>query len=150
MDQVSITKTVKKPISEGSLQVQNQNCTGSQLINIKTQSNKKIDSSVTFSEEDQITGKLKIDKLIPDIREEIKKKVDKKLQDVKKKVEEKRQEIQQKLDGMNKDTSQSKDANKLEQKKSQKMDTNSLVEELKERIKDRLKSKLSIQTFPFP
>jgi hypothetical protein len=148
MDQFSITKTVKKPISEGSLQVQNQNCTGSQLINIKTQSNKKIDSSVTFSEEDQITGKLKVDELMPDIREEIKKKIDKKVEDVKKKVEEKRQEIQRKLYGISNDDPQSKDGNNLEQK-SQKTDNNSL-EELKQRIKDRVKSKLSIQTFPFP
>ncbi len=102
MDQFSITKTVKRAITDVGSQVQNQHCADFQTSNIKTQS--KLDSPV--SSVDQNLGTFK-EKLIPDIRQEIKQKIDKKLE-VRKKIEQKRQEIQQRLDGLGKYTQQDK------------------------------------------
>lgn len=142
MDQFSITKTVKKAITEAKFPVQNQHCTDLQTFNVKTQN--EFDSSVALR--DQIPDKFKKDKLLPNINNEIKQKIDKKLQEVEKKIEQKRQEIQRRLDGINKDTAQDK-GNKIEDK-TQERDIK--IDNLKQRINERLKSRLSVPTFPFP
>ena len=50
----------------------------------------------------------KINKIIPDIQNEIKQRTDKKLEEVKNRIEQKRQEIQQRLDTIKKDLQQEK------------------------------------------
>lgn len=142
MDQFSITKTVKKAITEANIPVQNQHCTDLQTSNVKTQN--EFDSSVALR--DQTSDKFEKDKLLPNINHEIKQKIDKKLQEVEKKIEQKRQEIQRRLDGINKDTVQDR-GNKIEDKTQE---TDIKIDKLKQRINEKLKSKLSIPTFPFP
>jgi uncharacterized membrane-anchored protein YhcB (DUF1043 family) len=95
-DQFSISKTLKKTITEG-MQVPNQHCASSQTSNTKIQS--KSDSSgsskdqTSTSSKDQTSTKSKINKIIPDIHKEIKQRTDKKLEEVKNRIEQKRQEF---------------------------------------------------------
>ena len=138
MDQFTITKTTKKLISDGNLKQESQNCSGSSPPT-------NIVNSIVVLKEDQTTGKVKLDIAIPKIREQIKEKVDKKIQDVKKKVEEKRQDIKDRLGApTDRDSSEPKDGNNRSEQKNQKNTDNS-IEELKQRLKDRLKSRLSDQ-----
>ena len=110
-DQFSISKTLKKTITEG-IHVPNQHCASSQTSNTKIQS--KSDSSgsskdqTSASSKDQTSIKSKINKIIPDIQKEIKQRTDKKLEEVKNRIEQKRQEIQQRLDTIKKDLQQEK------------------------------------------
>ena len=110
-DQFSISKTLKKNITEG-MQVPIQYCASLQASNTKIQS--KSDSSgsskeeISASSKDQTTTKSKINKIIPEIQKEIKQRTDKKLEEVKNRIEQKRQEIQQRLDTLKKDLQQKK------------------------------------------
>ena len=97
-DRFSISKTLKKSITEG-MQVPNQHCASSQTSKTKIQS--KLDSS--GSSKDQTTTKPQTNKIIPDRQKEIKQRTDKKLDEVKNRIEQKRQEIQQRLDTIRKD-----------------------------------------------
>jgi hypothetical protein len=143
MDQFTITKTTKKLISDGNLKEESQNCSGSSPPT-------NIVNSIVVLKEDQTTGKLNLDIEIPKIREQIKEKVDKKIQDVKKKVEEKRQEIKDRLGApTDRDSSEPNDDNNGLEQKSQK-NTDNGFEELKQRLKDRLKSRLADQRFSLP
>jgi hypothetical protein len=143
MDQFTITKTTKNLISNGNLKQGSQNCaTSSPPSNVF--------NSIVALKQDQNTGKVKLEIAIPKIHEQIKEKVDKKIQDVKKKVEEKRQEIMDRLVApTDDDSSKPKDGNNRLEQKNQK-NTDNGIEELKHRLKDRLKSKLSDQKFSLP
>ena len=104
-DQFSISKTLKKNITEG-MQVPNQHCVSSQTSKTSIQS--KSDSlgsskdRTSTSSKNQASTKSKINKIIPDIQKEIKERTDKKLEEVKNRIEQKRQEIQQRLDTIKK------------------------------------------------
>jgi hypothetical protein len=110
-DQFSISKTLKKSITEG-MRVPNRHCASSQTSNTSIQS--KSDSSgssndqTSTSSNDQTSTKSKINKIIPDIQKEIKQRTDKKLEEVKNRIDQKRQEIQQRLDTIKKDLQQEK------------------------------------------
>jgi hypothetical protein len=149
MDQFTITKTTRRLISDGNLKEESQNCPGSSPpTSIKSQGRQI--SSIVVLNEDQTTGELKLDLTIPKIREQIKEKVDKKIQDAKKKVEEKRQEIKARLGAStHEDSPETKDGNNRLEQESQKNPDNGF-EELKQRFKDRLKSRLSDQKLSLP
>ncbi|HEY7110076.1 MAG TPA: metallophosphoesterase [Nitrososphaeraceae archaeon] len=141
MDQFTITKTAGKLISNTIPPEESKICPGSSPPT--SAKNNRI-SSIVILEDDESGGGVKVDIQTPKIREQIRDKVDKKIQEIKEKVEQKHLEINAKaraaIIGDNSDARSGKDNNELLQKGQKTKDN--YFEELKERYKERLKTRL--------